>query len=91
MSPLSCLPAYFVFGKQELDSLACAQRIAQYAADKTVEAQHKFLLVFLDQNLLHAVEQVQQHVYHIQQVGTNTAFGANSGCAMMLCCASEGS
>ena len=83
MSPLSCLPAYFVFGKQELDSLTCAQRIAQYAADKAVEAQHKFLLVFLDQNLLHAVDQVQQHICDVQQVGLSSASGANGWSAVV--------
>ena len=87
MSPLSCLPAYFMFGKQELDSLACAQRIAKYATDKAVDANHKFLLVFLDQNLLHAVDQVQQHIRGIQQVGSHYSFWSEwlLYCGVVLC------
>ncbi len=69
MSPLSCLPAYFVFGQQHLEVATCAARIAQYAADKAQESEHRALLVFLDQVLLHAISQVQEHVKQIQQVG----------------------
>ena len=68
MSPLSCLPAYFVFGQQQLDVQDCAQRIAQYAADKASTSHHVALLVFLDQMLLHAIDDVQQHVQGVQQV-----------------------
>ncbi|DBA75064.1 TPA: hypothetical protein ACH3X1_010397 [Trebouxia sp. C0004] len=72
MSPLSCLPAYFVFGQQYLELATCAARIAQYAADKAQESEHRALLVFLDQVLLHAISQVQEHIKQIQQSYTDT-------------------
>lgn len=68
MSPLSCLPAYFVFGQQPLDVPATAERIAGYASAHGSE--HKTALVFMDQLLLHAASQLQAHVQQIQQVGT---------------------
>ncbi len=70
MSPLSCLPAYFVFGQHNLDIPACAERIAKYAADKAHGSDHSTLLVFLDQALLHAIGQLQESIQSIQQVGT---------------------
>ena len=73
MSHLSCLPAYFVFGQQHLEVATCAVRVAQYAADKAQESEHRAVLVFLDQVLLHAIPQVQEHVRQIQQVGLAVA------------------
>ena len=69
MSPLSCLPAYFVFTRQNLDVQQCAERIAQYTADKANESQHSTVIVFLDQVFLHSVEQLQKHITSIVQVG----------------------
>ena len=69
MSPLSCLPAYFVFGQQNLDIERCAQRLTQYAAKQAGGSGHTTLLVFLDQVLLHAVTQLQECVHSLQQVG----------------------
>lgn len=66
MSPLSCLPAYFVFGQQTLDVEATAARIADYAS--TEGSENKAVLVFMDQLLLHAATQLQAHVQQIQQV-----------------------
>lgn len=68
MSPLSRLPAYFVFGQHHLDTQDCAERLAQYAADKAGTSKHAALLVFLDQVLLHAVRDVQKQLNDIQQV-----------------------
>ena len=68
MSPLSCLPAYFVFGQQPLDVQATAEHIAGCASQHGSE--HKTALVFMDQLLLHAASQLQAHVQQIQQVGT---------------------
>lgn len=68
MSPLSRLPAYFVFGQQHLDTRDCAERLAQYAADKAGTSNHAAVLVFLDQVLLHAVQDVQKQLNDIQQV-----------------------
>ena len=85
MSPLSCLPAYFVFGQQYLEVATCAARIAQYAADKAQESEHRALLVFLDQVLLHAVSQVQEHIKQIQQVGSAVAW-APSHVPSAFCC-----
>ena len=68
MSPLSWLPAYFVFGQQSLDVQTCAQHVAQYAADKASSSQHAALLIFMDQVLLHAADKVQQQVQGLQQV-----------------------
>ena len=66
MSPLSCLPAYFVFGQQPLDVQATAERIAGYAS--VPDPGHKAAVVFMDQVLLHAASQLQAHVQQIQQV-----------------------
>jgi hypothetical protein len=85
MSPLSCLPAYFVFGQQHLEVATCAERIAQYAADKAQESEHKALLVFLDQVLLHAISQVQEHVKQIQQVGLTVALALSHVPANGIC------
>ena len=68
MSPLSRLPAYFVFGRQHLDTQDCAQRLAQFSADKASTSNHAALLVFLDQVLLHAVHEVQKQLHDIQKV-----------------------
>ena len=68
MSPLSRLPAYFVFGQQRLDTEDCAQRLAQYSADKASTPNHAALLVFLDQLLLHAVHDVENQIRDIQRV-----------------------
>lgn len=73
MSPLSCLPAYFVFGQQPLEVATCAVRIAQYAADKAEKSEHRALLVLMDQVLLHAISQVQEHIKQLQQVGSGVA------------------
>ena len=85
MSPLSCLPAYFVFGQQHLEVATCAARIAQYAADKAKESEHRALLVFLDQVLLHAISQVQEHVKQIQQVGLTVALALSHVPADGIC------
>lgn len=66
MSPLSCLPAYFVFGQQPVDVQATAARIADYAS--TPGSEHKAAVVFTDQLLLHAASQLQAHVQQLQQV-----------------------
>lgn len=68
MSPLSCLPAYFVFGQQNLNVQATAAHIADYASTPS-ESESKAVLVFMDQLLLHAAAQLQAHVQQIQQVG----------------------
>lgn len=68
MSPLSRLPAYFVFGQQHLDTQDAAQRLAQYSADKASTSNHVALLVFLDQVLLHAVQDVQKQLHDIEKV-----------------------
>ena len=68
MSPLSRLPAYFVFGQQHLDTQDCAQCLAQYAIDKASTSNHAALLVFLDQVLLHAVQDVQKQLHDIRKV-----------------------
>ena len=68
MSPLSRLPAYFVFGQHHLDTQDCAQRIAKYSADKASTLTHAALLIFLDQILLHAVHDVQDQIHVIQKV-----------------------
>lgn len=68
MSPVSCLPAYFVFGQQHLDVATCAERLAMYAADKAHGPEHRTLLVFLDQVLLHSIVQLQEHIQNVQQV-----------------------
>jgi len=85
MSPLSCLPAYFVFGQQYLEVATCAARIAQYAADKAQESEHRALLVFLDQVLLHAISQVQEHIIQIQQVGSAVAWAPSHVPANGIC------
>ena len=66
MSPLSCLPAYFVFGQQPLDVQATAERLAGYAS--VPDSEDKAAVVFMDQVLLHAASQLQAHVQQIQQV-----------------------
>lgn len=68
MSPLSRLPAYFVFGQQHLDIQECAERIAQCSADKASTSTNAALLIFLDQVLLHAVHDVQNQIHAIQKV-----------------------
>ncbi len=85
MSPLSCLPAYFVFGQQHLEVATCAARIVQYAADKAQESEHGALLVFLDQVLLHAISQMQEHVRQIQQVGLTVALALSHVPANGIC------
>ncbi len=85
MSPLSCLPAYFVFGQQHLEVATCAARIAQYAADNAQESEHRALLVFLDQVLLHAISQVQEQVKQIQQVGSAIVFALSHVFADGIC------
>ncbi|KAL3143282.1 hypothetical protein ABBQ38_002125 [Trebouxia sp. C0009 RCD-2024] len=72
MSPLSRLPAYFVFGQHHLDTQGCAQRLSQYSADKASTSTHAALLVFLDQVLLHALQDVQNQIQIIQKSFTNT-------------------
>lgn len=90
MSPVSCLPAYFVFGQQHLDVATCAERLATYAADKAHGPEHRTLLVFLDQVLLHSITQLQEHIQSIQQVSQFMATPdahtlANAYCTVDTC------
>ena len=70
LSPLSRLPAYFVFGCKPLPVAAAAQRLAAYAAElAATQDKPKALVVLLDQPYLHALPALQLATAQEHQVG----------------------
>ena len=70
LSPLSRLPAYFVFGCQSLPVAATAQRLAAYAAElAATQDKPQALVVLLDQPYLHALPALELAMAQEHQVG----------------------
>ena len=83
LSPLSRLPAYFVFGCKPLPVAAAAQRLAVYAAELAApQDKPKALVILLDQPYLHALPALRLATAQEHQVVKHCAPRQTSVCQM---------
>ena len=83
LSPLSRLPAYFVFGRESLDVAACARQLVDYAAAPLNPEGMRAVLVVLDQPLLWALRELRGAVAALQGQQVPAARALNAKCAQI--------